>query len=55
VPGVRAFAHRAHAVQRGNAERRGKVAVGGAHARHESIVVEHLAPRTALLAGLLTG
>jgi glutamate carboxypeptidase len=29
-------------------------AVGeGAHARHESIVVEHLAPRTALLAGLL--
>ena len=31
-------------------------AVGaGAHARHESIVVEHLAPRTALLAGLLLG
>ena len=30
-------------------------AVGeGAHARHESIVVEHLAPRTALLAGLLS-
>jgi glutamate carboxypeptidase len=29
-------------------------AVGdGAHARHESILVEHLAPRTALLAGLL--
>ncbi len=29
-------------------------AVGeGAHARHESVVVEHLAPRTALLAGLL--
>jgi glutamate carboxypeptidase len=29
-------------------------AVGeGAHARHESIVIEHLAPRTALLAGLL--
>jgi glutamate carboxypeptidase len=29
-------------------------AVGeGAHASHESIVVEHLAPRTALLAGLL--
>lgn len=27
----------------------------GAHARHESIVVEHLAPRTALLAGLLAG
>jgi glutamate carboxypeptidase len=31
-------------------------AVGeGAHARHESVVVEHLAPRTALLAGLLGG
>jgi glutamate carboxypeptidase len=31
-------------------------AVGeGAHASHESIVVEHLAPRTALLAGLLAG
>ena len=31
-------------------------AVGeGAHARHESIVIEHLAPRTALLAGLLAG
>jgi glutamate carboxypeptidase len=31
-------------------------AVGeGAHARHESIVVEHLAPRTVLLAGLLAG
>jgi glutamate carboxypeptidase len=30
-------------------------AVGeGAHARHESIVLEHLAPRTALLAGLLS-
>ena len=29
-------------------------AVGeGAHARHESVAVEHLAPRTALLAGLL--
>jgi glutamate carboxypeptidase len=29
-------------------------AVGyGAHAPHESILVEHLAPRTALLAGLL--
>jgi glutamate carboxypeptidase len=27
----------------------------GAHARHESIVVEHLALRTALLAGLLVG
>jgi glutamate carboxypeptidase len=26
-----------------------------AHARHESVVVEHLAPRTALLAGLLAG
>jgi len=25
----------------------------GAHARHESIVLEHLAPRTALLAGML--
>jgi glutamate carboxypeptidase len=33
----------------------GMGAVGdGAHARHESIVVEHLAPRAALLAGLLT-
>jgi glutamate carboxypeptidase len=32
----------------------GMGAVGeGAHARHESIVLEHLAPRTALLAGLL--
>lgn len=32
----------------------GMGAVGeGAHARHESIVVEHLAPRTALLAGML--
>jgi glutamate carboxypeptidase len=32
----------------------GMGAVGeGAHASHESIVVEHLAPRTALLAGLL--
>jgi glutamate carboxypeptidase len=31
-------------------------AVGeGAHARHESVVIEHLAPRTALLAGLLGG
>jgi glutamate carboxypeptidase len=31
-------------------------AVGeGAHAQHESIVLEHLAPRTALLAGLLAG
>jgi glutamate carboxypeptidase len=31
-------------------------AVGeGAHAAHESIVIEHLAPRTALLAGLLAG
>jgi glutamate carboxypeptidase len=29
-------------------------AVGeGAHARHESIVLEHLAPRTALLAGMV--
>jgi glutamate carboxypeptidase len=34
----------------------GMGAVGeGAHARHESIVVEHLALRTALLAGLLAG
>jgi glutamate carboxypeptidase len=34
----------------------GMGAVGeGAHARHESILVEHLAPRTALLAGLLAG
>lgn len=32
----------------------GMGAVGeGSHARHESIVVEHLAPRTALLAGML--
>jgi len=32
----------------------GMGAVGeGAHARHESVVVEHLGPRTALLAGLL--
>ena len=31
----------------------GMGAVGeGAHARHESILIEHLAPRTALLAGL---
>ena len=34
----------------------GMGAVGeGAHATHESIVLEHLAPRTALLAGLLAG
>jgi glutamate carboxypeptidase len=34
----------------------GMGAVGeGAHARHESIVVEHLAPRTVLLAGMLAG
>jgi glutamate carboxypeptidase len=34
----------------------GMGAVGeGAHARHESVVIEHLAPRTALLAGLLAG
>jgi glutamate carboxypeptidase len=26
---------------------------GGAHAAHESVVIEHLAPRTALLAGML--
>jgi len=33
----------------------GMGAVGeGAHARHESIFLEHLAPRTALLAGMLT-
>jgi glutamate carboxypeptidase len=32
----------------------GMGAVGeGAHASHESVLVEHLAPRTALLAGLL--
>ncbi|MGD0902634.1 MAG: M20 family metallopeptidase [Terracidiphilus sp.] len=32
----------------------GMGAVGeGAHARHESVLIEHLAPRTALLAGLL--
>jgi glutamate carboxypeptidase len=32
----------------------GMGAVGeGAHAAHESIVLEHLAPRTALLAGML--
>jgi glutamate carboxypeptidase len=32
----------------------GMGAVGeGAHARHESIVLEHLAPRTALLAGMV--
>jgi len=34
----------------------GMGAVGeGAHASHESIVVKHLAPRTALLAGMLAG
>jgi glutamate carboxypeptidase len=34
----------------------GMGAVGeGAHARHESVVVEHLAMRTALLAGMLAG
>jgi glutamate carboxypeptidase len=27
----------------------------GAHASHESILIEHLAPRTALLAGMLAG
>jgi len=27
----------------------------GAHARHESILLEHLAPRTALLAGMIAG
>ena len=32
----------------------GMGAVGeGAHARHESVLIEHLAPRTALLAGML--
>jgi glutamate carboxypeptidase len=32
----------------------GMGAVGeGAHARHESVLVEHLAPRTALLAGMM--
>jgi glutamate carboxypeptidase len=32
----------------------GMGAVGeGAHASHESVVLEHLAPRTALLAGML--
>lgn len=32
----------------------GMGAVGeGAHARHESVIVEHLAPRTALIAGML--
>ena len=34
----------------------GMGAVGeGAHARHESVVIEHLAPRTTLLAGILAG
>jgi glutamate carboxypeptidase len=34
----------------------GMGAVGeGAHASHESVLIEHLAPRTALLAGLLAG
>jgi glutamate carboxypeptidase len=34
----------------------GMGAVGeGAHARHESVLIEHLAPRTALLAGMLIG
>jgi glutamate carboxypeptidase len=34
----------------------GMGAVGdGAHARHESVAIEHLAPRAALLAGLLAG
>ena len=34
----------------------GMGAVGeGAHASHESIVAEHLAPRTALLTGMLAG
>jgi glutamate carboxypeptidase len=34
----------------------GMGAVGeGAHAAHESVLIEHLAPRTALLAGMLAG
>jgi glutamate carboxypeptidase len=34
----------------------GMGAVGeGAHAKHESVLIEHLAPRTALLAGMLAG
>lgn len=34
----------------------GMGAVGeGAHASHESVVIEHLAQRTALLAGMLVG
>jgi glutamate carboxypeptidase len=34
----------------------GMGAVGeGAHASHESVIIEHLAPRTALLAGMLIG
>jgi glutamate carboxypeptidase len=34
----------------------GMGAVGeGAHARHESVLVEHLAPHTALLAAMLMG
>ena len=34
----------------------GMGAVGeGAHARHESILLEHLAPRTAVLAGMIAG
>jgi glutamate carboxypeptidase len=34
----------------------GMGAVGeGAHARHESILLEHLAPRTALLAAMIAG
>jgi glutamate carboxypeptidase len=34
----------------------GMGAVGeGAHARHESVLVDHLAPRTALLASMLIG
>jgi len=34
----------------------GMGAVGeGAHASHESVVIEHLAPRTALLAGMMAG
>jgi glutamate carboxypeptidase len=34
----------------------GMGAVGeGAHAAHESVLIAHLAPRTALLAGMLAG
>ncbi|HSN40978.1 MAG TPA: M20/M25/M40 family metallo-hydrolase, partial [Burkholderiales bacterium] len=40
----------------GTATLDGLGAVGeGAHAPHESVVIEHLAPRTALIAALLAG